>query len=97
MNRKIGTILLLALVVTSSYMAVTPISENLETEYLAQSKDFGSSLAESESNLSIPYVDNHYGSADGIIDPWEYAYSYMDPVTGVTVYLEHNSTVMFVA
>ncbi|MHA2358711.1 MAG: FKBP-type peptidyl-prolyl cis-trans isomerase [Candidatus Thorarchaeota archaeon] len=96
MNRKIGTILLLALVVTSSYMAVAPISETLETEYLAQSKDFGSSLAESESNLSIPYVDNHYGSADGIIDPWEYAYSYTDPVTGVTAYLEHNSTVMFV-
>ncbi len=77
-------------------MAVSPISETLEPEQLAQSKNFGSSLVESEANLSIPYVDNHYGSADGIIDPREYAYSYTDPVTRVTAYLEHNGTVMFV-
>lgn len=77
-------------------MAVTPISETLESEHLAQSKDFGSSLAESDSNLSIPYADNHYGSADGIIDPWEYAYSYTDPVTGVTTYVEHNGTVLYI-
>ncbi|MFW9795241.1 MAG: FKBP-type peptidyl-prolyl cis-trans isomerase, partial [Candidatus Thorarchaeota archaeon] len=53
-------------------------------------------MAESEVNLSIPYVDNHYGSADGIIDPWEYSYRYTDPLTGVTAYLEHNGTAMFV-
>ena len=77
-------------------MAVSPISETLEPEYLAQSEDFGSSLAESEANLSIPYVDNHYGSADGIIDPREYAFSYTDPVTKVIAHLEHNGTVMYI-
>ncbi|MFW9795287.1 MAG: FKBP-type peptidyl-prolyl cis-trans isomerase, partial [Candidatus Thorarchaeota archaeon] len=77
-------------------MAVSPISEPLESEYMTQSIDFESTLAESVANLSIPYVDNHYGSADGIIDPWEYSYKYTDPVTGVTAYLEHNGTVMYV-
>ena len=88
--------LLLALFVTSSFMALSPISETLEPEHVAQIKDFGPTLAESEMNLSIPYVDNHYGSADGIIDPWEYAYSYTDPVTGVTAYVEHNGTIMYI-
>ncbi|NWF96393.1 MAG: FKBP-type peptidyl-prolyl cis-trans isomerase [Candidatus Thorarchaeota archaeon] len=46
--------------------------------------------------MSIPYVDAHIGHADGIIDPKEYAYSYTDSATGVTVYLEHNSTVLYV-
>jgi hypothetical protein len=46
--------------------------------------------------MDIAYVDNHYGSADGIIDPKEYASSYTDPTTGVTVYLEHNSTLVYV-
>jgi len=57
-------------------------------------KDY--SYAESMLNASIPYVDVHYGSADGIIDPTEYAYSYTDSATGVTVYLEHNSTTLYV-
>ncbi|MHA2078353.1 MAG: hypothetical protein ACW99X_12225 [Candidatus Thorarchaeota archaeon] len=96
LKRKIGTMLLVALFVTSSFMALSPISETLEPEYVAQSNDFGSTLAESEMNLSIPYVDNHYGSADGIIDPWEYAFSYTDPVSGVTAYVEHNGTVMYI-
>ncbi|MHA1961983.1 MAG: hypothetical protein ACW99U_17390, partial [Candidatus Thorarchaeota archaeon] len=30
------------------------------------------------------------------IDPKEYASSYTDPTTGVTVYLEHNSTLVYV-
>ncbi|MHA1864695.1 MAG: FKBP-type peptidyl-prolyl cis-trans isomerase, partial [Candidatus Thorarchaeota archaeon] len=47
-------------------------------------------------NVSIPYVDNHYGSADGIIDPTEYAYSNTDPVTGVKSYFEHNGTLLYV-
>ncbi len=47
-------------------------------------------------NVSIPYVDNHYGSADGIIDPTEYAYNYTDPVTGVRSYFEHNGTLLYV-
>jgi hypothetical protein len=77
-------------------MALTPISDTLESEHLAQSKNFGSTLAEAEMNLSIPYVDNHYGSADGIIDPWEYASKYTDPVTGVNAYVEHNGTVLYI-
>ncbi len=47
-------------------------------------------------NLTIPYVDAHYGHADGIIDAEEYSSSYTDPATGITVYLEHNSTVLYV-
>ena len=53
------------------------------------------SYADSMLNASIPYVDVHYGSADGIIDPREYAYSYTDPATGATLYLEHNSTHLY--
>ena len=77
-------------------MAVSPISETLETEYLAQNKDFGSTLAESVVNLTIPYVDGYYGITDGIIDPTEYTLTYTDPVTGVKFYAEHNGTVLFV-
>lgn len=47
-------------------------------------------------NVSIPYVDNHYGSADGIIDPKEYAYSFTDPVTGIKSYFEHNGTLLYI-
>ena len=81
---------------SSSLLAVSPISETLEPNYLAQNKDFGSNLAESVVNLSIPYVDDYYGTTDGIIDPTEYAFNYTDPVTGVTAYLEHNGTVLYV-
>jgi hypothetical protein len=76
-------------------MTVSPISETLESEYLAQNKDFGSTLAESAVNLSIPYVDDNYGIIDGIIDPTEYSFTYTDPVTGVNAYFEHNSTVLY--
>ncbi|MFW9892176.1 MAG: FKBP-type peptidyl-prolyl cis-trans isomerase [Candidatus Thorarchaeota archaeon] len=96
LNIKIGTLLLLALFVSSSFMAVSPISEIMEPANMVHSTDFGSSLTESQVNLSIPYADNHYGSADGIIDPWEYSYRYTDPVSGVTAYLEHNGTAIFV-
>ncbi len=54
------------------------------------------SIAQTVCNLSIPYVDKHYGLADGIVDPYEYSFNYTDPSTGITVYLEHNSTVMYV-
>jgi hypothetical protein len=77
-------------------MAVSPISETLGSGQLAQNMDFGSILAESVVNLSIPYVDDYYGITDGIIDPTEYAYSYTDPVTGVNVYAEHNGTVLYI-
>ncbi len=77
-------------------MAITPISETLESNYLAQNKDLGSTLAESAVNLSIPYVDDYYGITDGIIDPTEYTRTYIDPVTGVKVYAEHNGTVLYI-
>lgn len=77
-------------------MAVSPISETTQSEYLAQNKDFGPTLAESVVNLSIPYVDDYYGLTDGIIDPTEYTYTYTDPVTGVNFYAEHNGTVLYI-
>jgi hypothetical protein len=77
-------------------MAVSPISENSESKHLAQTKDFGSVIAESTANLSIPFVDDYYGITDGIIDPTEYSYTYTDPVTGVRVYAEHNGTVLYI-
>jgi FKBP-type peptidyl-prolyl cis-trans isomerase 2 len=76
-------------------MAISPISENVKSEHLAQTKDFGSIIAESTANLSIPFVDNYYGITDGIIDPTEYSFTYTDPVTGVRVYAEHNDTVLY--
>ncbi|MGY5880119.1 MAG: FKBP-type peptidyl-prolyl cis-trans isomerase [Candidatus Thorarchaeota archaeon] len=96
MNKKIGTLLLLALFLSSSLVAFSPISDTMETEYLAHSIDNRSFLAETSINVSIPYVDNHYGSADGIIDPTEYAYRYTDPVTGVRAYFEHNGSLLYV-
>ncbi|MHA1480477.1 MAG: FKBP-type peptidyl-prolyl cis-trans isomerase [Candidatus Thorarchaeota archaeon] len=45
---------------------------------------------------SIPFVDEHYGYADGIIDPKEYAYNYTDSSTGITAYFEHNGTILFI-
>jgi len=77
-------------------MAVSPISETLESGYLAQNKDFGSILAESVVNLSIPYVDDYYGITDGIIDPTEYEFTYTDPATGVNFYAEHNGTILYI-
>jgi len=77
-------------------MAVSPISETLESGYLAQNKDFGSILAESVVNLSIPYVDDYYGITDGIIDPTEYEFTYTDPATGINFYAEHNGTVLYI-
>ena len=88
--------MLLALFLSSSLVAFSPVSDTMETEYLAHSIDDKSLLAETATNVSIPYVDNHYGSSDGIIDPTEYAYSYTDPITGVRSYFEHNGSLLFV-
>ena len=96
LNRKIGTLLLLALLVTSTLGAVTPISEPNDMEYVARSDDYGSSLAESMTDVSIPFVDRHYGSADGIIDPMEYAYSFTDSSTGIKAYVEHNGSILYI-
>ena len=39
-----------------------------------------SMVADSSFRLSIPYVDNHYGYADGIVDPKEYASNFTSVV-----------------
>jgi hypothetical protein len=52
-------------------------------------------VAESTNNLSIAFADRHYGAADGIIDPEEYASDFTDPVTGITAYAEHNGTTLY--
>ncbi|MGQ4910980.1 MAG: FKBP-type peptidyl-prolyl cis-trans isomerase [Candidatus Thorarchaeota archaeon] len=96
LNRRIGTLLLLALIVTSTIGAVAPISNTAQPEFMARSGDHGFSLAESMTNVSVPYVDRHYGSADGIIDPMEYAASFTDPTTGVTTYVEHNGSILYI-
>ena len=75
---------------------MSPISNTIENREVAQRIDNGSTLAVSSMNVSIPFVDNHYGSADGIIDPTEYAQSFTDPVTGVKAYFEHNGTLLYI-
>lgn len=88
--------MLLMLFLVSSIVALSPITDTLEPDNLARNIDTSYSTAESMMNISIPYVDGHYGSSDGIIDPTEYASSYTDPVTGVKVYLEHNGTLLYI-
>ena len=77
-------------------MVFTPISETPNTIQNNAEISSENTLAESHINLSIPYVDTHYGKADGIIDPTEYSVEYTDPITGITVYMEHNGTDLFV-
>jgi hypothetical protein len=77
-------------------MSIVPISGTMDSGVAAPDLYNQTQISESLLNLSIPYVDAHYGYADGIIDPKEYALSYIDPISGVTVYLEQNSTVLFV-
>ncbi|MHA1959242.1 MAG: hypothetical protein ACW99U_03385, partial [Candidatus Thorarchaeota archaeon] len=94
--RKVASIAILALLSLNSVMALTPLAEYSEPTALASSSRNHFEQSESLLDMDIAYVDNHYGSADGIIDPKEYASSYTDPTTGVTVYLEHNSTLVYV-
>ncbi|MGY5875049.1 MAG: FKBP-type peptidyl-prolyl cis-trans isomerase [Candidatus Thorarchaeota archaeon] len=96
LHRRIATLALLALFLTSSVMAVTPTSEIIDSTILQNDLHQRDAIAEALLDVSIPYVDNHYGSADGIIDPKEYSVEYTDSVTGITVYIEHNGTVLFV-
>lgn len=77
-------------------MAVVPTTDTFGPQAVAQDVGQGLTLSESNLNISIPYVDEHYGAADGIIDPKEYAYNYTDPATGITVFLEHNSSLLYV-
>jgi hypothetical protein len=96
LQKRLTSILLLALLFASCATIFIPTTgtEAQATTPVTQTQQ--ADVSESLLNLSIPYVDNHYGHADGIIDPTEYAFNYTDPATGITVYLEHNSTVLFV-
>ncbi|MCK5239805.1 MAG: FKBP-type peptidyl-prolyl cis-trans isomerase, partial [Candidatus Thorarchaeota archaeon] len=95
LQQRIATALLLTLLLSSSVMAIIPVDSTWDSGLTAPGLQNQPQVSESLLNLSIPYVDNHYGSPDGIIDPKEYAFNYTDPVTGITVYLEKNSTVLF--
>ncbi|NHI83472.1 MAG: hypothetical protein EAX81_04150 [Candidatus Thorarchaeota archaeon] len=94
--RRIATIVLLALFVTTSTMTLVSAPDNLTVEDTFVVNSVQQSIAESANNLTIPYVDKHYGSADGIIDPYEYASDYTDPSTGITAYIEHNGTTLYI-
>ncbi len=88
--------MLLALFVTSGVMTAFPVVDSGDSILATNDMKQNSIPSQSVLNASIPYVDEHYGYADGIIDPTEYAYTYTDLVSGITVYLEHNSSILFV-
>jgi len=77
-------------------MLFTPLDDTWDQQTVISTPKQLAEDPEALLNLSIPYVDKHYGRADGIIDPTEYASNYTDPSTGITVYLEHNSTFLYV-
>lgn len=74
---------------------MVPSTGTWDSDNLAHDATQLSSAAESSNILSIPFADRHYGAADGIIDPQEYAQSFKDPVTGITAYMEHNGTTLY--
>jgi hypothetical protein len=82
----------MALFLTSSVLAMVPSTGTWDSDNLAHDATQLSSVAESSNTVSIAFADRHYGAADGIIDPWEYASDFTDPVTGITAYMEHNGT-----
>jgi hypothetical protein len=92
-----ATFVLLLFYLVTNVIAVTSIYEpprsTLETNSDMTQKH---QIADSVYNLSIPYVDQHYGYADGIVDPLEYGSNYTDPTSGVSVYLEHNGSLLFI-
>ncbi len=88
--------MLLTLFVTGSVIAIAPITENSNSSIVTTDVSSDYKIAESLMDIAIPYIDAHYGSADGIIDPTEYSVEYTDSVTGITVHMEHNGTVLFV-
>ncbi|MFX1602095.1 MAG: hypothetical protein ACFFCK_01335 [Promethearchaeota archaeon] len=94
LHRRIATMTILALFLASGTLALAPSATtwNSDPPYQVTQQ---SSVAESAVDVSVPYVDKHYGAADGIIDPAEYAVNFTDEVTGVTAYIEHNGSAVF--
>ncbi|MHA2311801.1 MAG: Ig-like domain-containing protein [Candidatus Thorarchaeota archaeon] len=95
LHRRIGTIAIIALFLTSSALAMVPSTGTWDSDNLAHDTTQQSLVAESSNDLRIPFEDRHYGAADGIIDPEEYASNFTDPVTGIAAYMEHNGTVLY--
>ena len=94
LHTRIATLAILALFLASGTLALAPSATIWDSDPAYQIAQ-QSSVAESTGDVSVPYVDKHYGAADGIIDPYEYAMNLTDAVTGVTVYIEHNGSVVF--
>ncbi|MFX1332221.1 MAG: Ig-like domain-containing protein [Promethearchaeota archaeon] len=95
LHRRIGTIAIMALFLTSGVLALVPSTGTWDSNNMAHDATQLISVAESSNLVSVAFADRHYGAADGIIDPWEYASNYTDPVTGITAYLEHNGTNLY--
>ncbi len=85
----------MALFLTSSALAMVPSTGTWDSDNLAHDATQLSVVADSTNILSIPFADKHYGAADGIIDPQEYASNYTDPASGITAYMEHNGTTFY--
>jgi hypothetical protein len=94
LHRRIATLAILALFLASSTLAVAPSTTAWDSGW-THHRTQQLSVAESTNDLSVPYVDRHYGAADGIIDPYEYAINFTDPVTGITAFIEHNGSTVF--
>jgi hypothetical protein len=84
-----------ALFLTSGVLALVPSTGTWDSNNMAHDATQLSSVAESSNIVSVAFTDQHYGAADGIIDPWEYASNYTDPVTGIMAYMEHNDTNLY--
>ena len=91
-----ATYVLMTLFLASSVLTLVPSVHTIDYSMVTTNTVQQTTVSQSLVNMTIPYVDAHYGFADGIIDPKEYATEYTDPATGVTIYIEHNSTVLFV-
>jgi hypothetical protein len=74
---------------------MVPSTGTWDSDNMAHDATQLSSVAESSNTLSVSFVDRHYGAADGIIDPEEYASNFTDSVTGITAYMEHNGTTLY--
>lgn len=89
------TLAVLTLFIVNGLMSVS-VSSDLTGAQAPTISSPSNTIAETPVNVSIPYVDTHYGYADGIIDPTEYAFNFSDPTTGVSLYMEHNETFLYV-
>ncbi|MHA1882048.1 MAG: FKBP-type peptidyl-prolyl cis-trans isomerase [Candidatus Thorarchaeota archaeon] len=88
-------VLIPLLLLLSCTMITSSVQIPMETS--AKSPNLqGQTIQSDSASLSVPYVDEHYGYADGIIDPKEYAVNFTDPDTGISAYFEHNGTTLFV-